>query len=214
MLQNIALIPDGARRYAQREGIDLETAYLHTSEHLVRLCEALSKRGLKNIHIYSFSIHNLKRAPTEVFACLNAGCEFIRMINKAELNVQMHGDLMAIANTHPELARLCATCHGYFFPKFQTTIHLYIGYSLGHYLATLQNTYVNQEELRSHLLDTSIDLLVRTGGARTLSDFLPIELRYAQLYFMSPLFMDFGIGDLMAVCDEYERDFPDLKFGE
>ena len=81
-------------------------------------------------------------------------------------------------------------------------------------MATLQNTYVNQEELRSHLLDTSIDLLVRTGGARTLSDFLPIELRYAQLYFMSPLFMDFGIGDLMAVCDEYERDFPDLKFGE
>lgn len=126
----------------------------------------------------------------------------------------MHGDLTAIAENNAELAQLCATCHGYFFPKFPTTVHLYIGYSLGHYLATLQNTYANQEELRAHLLDTSIDLLVRTGGARTLSDFLPIELRYAQLYFMPQLFMDFTVDDLMAVCDEFEREFPALKFGE
>ena len=64
------------------------------------------------------------------------------------------------------------------------------------------------------LTKLSLDLVIRTGDAITLSDFLPIESRYAQLYFLPTLFNDLTVDDLMGICDQYEAALPTLKHGE
>ena len=52
-----------------------------------------------------------------------------------------------------------------------------------------------------------VDLLIRTGGERRLSDFLLWECAYAELYFTSRFWPDFGAGDLReAVTDFRARD--------
>lgn len=55
-----------------------------------------------------------------------------------------------------------------------------------------------------------VDLLVRTGGERRLSDFLLWECAYAELYFTDLLWPDFGAGELAAALADYrgrERRF-------
>ena len=50
-------------------------------------------------------------------------------------------------------------------------------------------------------LGPDVDLLIRTGGERRLSDFLLWECAYAELYFTDALWPDFGVEDLSAAVD-------------
>jgi undecaprenyl diphosphate synthase len=56
-----------------------------------------------------------------------------------------------------------------------------------------------------------LDLLIRTGGERRLSDFLLWEAAYAELYFTGVMWPDFGPDDLRAAV----RDFSgrERRFG-
>jgi undecaprenyl diphosphate synthase len=58
-----------------------------------------------------------------------------------------------------------------------------------------------------------VDLLIRTGGERRLSDFLLWESAYAELYFTDLAWPDFGEEDLAAALAEFrvrERRFGGL----
>jgi undecaprenyl diphosphate synthase len=56
-----------------------------------------------------------------------------------------------------------------------------------------------------------LDLLVRTGGERRLSDFLLWEAAYAELVFLDRMWPDFGADDLAAAVQEFQR--RDRRFG-
>jgi undecaprenyl diphosphate synthase len=59
-----------------------------------------------------------------------------------------------------------------------------------------------------------VDLLIRTGGERRLSDFLLWESAYAELRFTRRLWPDFGRSDLAAAVQDYrgrERRFGGLR---
>jgi undecaprenyl diphosphate synthase len=60
------------------------------------------------------------------------------------------------------------------------------------------------------LLLPDVDLLIRTGGERRLSDFLLWESAYAELLFLDRLWPDFTAADLAAALTEFrsrERRF-------
>jgi|SRR5215831_3722478 len=56
-----------------------------------------------------------------------------------------------------------------------------------------------------------VDLLIRSGGEKRLSDFLLWELAYAELYFVNTLWPDFGIEDLRAAIADFQR--RERRFG-
>ena len=56
-----------------------------------------------------------------------------------------------------------------------------------------------------------VDLLVRTGGERRLSDFLLWECAYAELYFTDTYWPDFGREDIDIALADYGR--RKRKFG-
>jgi undecaprenyl diphosphate synthase len=49
----------------------------------------------------------------------------------------------------------------------------------------------------------NVDLLIRTGGEKRLSDFLLWESAYAELYFTERMWPDFGAVDLEAAVSEF-----------
>ena len=51
----------------------------------------------------------------------------------------------------------------------------------------------------------NVDLLIRTGGEKRLSDFLLWESAYAELYFTERMWPDFGAIDLEAAVSEFGR---------
>ena len=56
-----------------------------------------------------------------------------------------------------------------------------------------------------------VDLLIRSGGEKRLSDFLLWESAYAELCFIDTLWPDFGADDLRAALAEFHR--RERRFG-
>jgi undecaprenyl diphosphate synthase len=56
-----------------------------------------------------------------------------------------------------------------------------------------------------------VDLLIRPGGEKRLSDFLLWECAYAELMFSDRLWPDFSADDLRAALQEYRN--RDRRFG-
>ena len=63
------------------------------------------------------------------------------------------------------------------------------------------------EELFERYLDTAgipdVDLMIRTGGNHRLSNFLPWQTTYAELYFTDVLWPDFSEADLQEALAYY-----------
>jgi undecaprenyl diphosphate synthase len=56
-----------------------------------------------------------------------------------------------------------------------------------------------------------LDLIIRTGGEQRISDFLLLECAYAELFFSTRLWPDFGEADLRAALSAYHQ--RDRRFG-
>ena len=56
-----------------------------------------------------------------------------------------------------------------------------------------------------------VDLLIRTGGEKRLSDFLLWESAYAELHFTDRMWPDFGAADLESALQEFSR--RERRFG-
>jgi undecaprenyl diphosphate synthase len=66
----------------------------------------------------------------------------------------------------------------------------------------------------SHILTSEtgdVDLLIRTGGEKRLSDFLLWESAYAELLFADRMWPDFGAADLEGAVEEFYR--RERRFG-
>ena len=57
----------------------------------------------------------------------------------------------------------------------------------------------------------NVDLLIRTGGEKRLSDFLLWESAYAELFFTERMWPDFDATDLAAAVQEFRR--RERRFG-
>src|SRR5205085_11791501 len=58
---------------------------------------------------------------------------------------------------------------------------------------------------------SDVDLLIRSGGEKRLSDFLLWECAYAELCFVDRLWPDFGAGDLSAAIADFRQ--RERRFG-
>ena len=67
------------------------------------------------------------------------------------------------------------------------------------------------EAIHSRPAAPDVDLLIRTGGERRLSDFLLWECAYAELFFTHRRWPDFGVADLQGAVTEFT--IRDRRFG-
>jgi len=215
VIRSIGIIPDGGRRWAAREGRPLYEAYLQTFRNLRRQVDLLQGRGIRHIHIYAFSRFNLKRESHEVLACLDAENVFLQELISGGYRIRIRGDLDAISPIHPRIVQTALSISTEFHEQDpRPLLHFYIGYSFRHYLESIGRASADIQDFIDSLLRDSIDLIVRTGGAATLSEFLPIEARYAQIFFLPTLFNDFSPEELSDICDRYEAETAVFKYGE
>lgn len=213
-IESVGIIPDGTRRWAKREKISLLSGYRHAFANLTAHIEALSTRGVKHVHVYMFSIYNLKRSNDEIKSCLDAECEFLANLIACNKCLYIYGDIVAVSGIHVGISEVINSIISRKPSNDETAIHLYIGYSFMQHIGSILRDEPTVSSAIATLEQLSLDFVVRTGDAITLSDFLPIESRYAQLYFLPTLFNDFTVDDLMDICNKYEATSTTFKYGE
>lgn len=222
-----AIILDGNGRWATGRGLAREAGHRAGAEAVRRIVRAAPRLGIGTLTLYAFSSDNWQRPAREVAGLLSLFAEFLR---SETIDCQAHGVRLSVIGRRDRLplslraavaAAERATATGR-----RLWLRVAIDYSGRDQIllaaerapAGARLTRPQFAALLGHVGHGTrpapdVDLLVRTGGERRLSDFLLWEVAYAELFFTDKSWPEFGEADLAAVVREFhtrERRFGGL----
>lgn len=208
-LTHLAVIMDGNRRWARKRGLAVllghKEALNNTIEPLVEKC---AKSGISYITLWAFSCENWKRDEKEVAGMLSLFRDGMksfgkRMIQKG-VNIKVIGDLSRFPeDIQKSVKELCGASEN------NTAITLIVALNYGGRDEIVRAIHKMKKENKSFekCLDTAgipdPDLIIRTGGEKRLSGFLPWQSVYSELYFTEVLFPDFSVEELDKALADY-----------
>ncbi|MDC7236020.1 MAG: polyprenyl diphosphate synthase [Spirochaetales bacterium] len=220
---HIGIIMDGNGRWAKQRGQIRSAGHREGLNAAKAVVKAASDMGIKNLSLYVFSTENWKRTEEEV--------SFLMVLIKSYLKkeYQFYKD-NAIRVVHSgDISRLP--------PEIQTeintvmeqtahfkglTVNLLINYGGQDEIVRAVNSHIERhpgEPLTAEGLAGSldnpdlppVDLLIRTGGEKRISNFLIWQTAYAELYFSDKLWPEWSGEDLQAAVDSFTN--RDRRFG-
>lgn len=188
---HIGIIPDGNRRWAQREGLEKKEGYQKGLPPGFRLFELLVEHGVKEATFYGFTRDNNKRAVEQRKAFTQACVDAVGLLENKNANLLVIGNDRSSA--FPDALKPYANKR-VIFHEGGININFLVNYDWEWDLKTALKTggTIASTEI------SRVDLLIRWGGRRRLSGFLPVQSVYADFY----------------VVDDYWPDFQDKHFLE
>jgi undecaprenyl pyrophosphate synthase len=205
--RHFALIPDGVRRWSVRHSVSLEIAYEAVVGALTQLSDTVFAHEIGTLSVYVLSKHNLLRTSDELAATIRSHIRIFQgvlplLAKKWEATIYHIGDVNSLPGEYGlALRNACEESHS---PSSKRKIYIYAGYGAEWELDARLRGDANGFHCS---LPDDVDLLLRTGGELRLSGFLPIQLRYAELFFLEKLFPDTQSVDVERVIQAYgERE--------
>jgi len=212
---HVGIIPDGGRRWALAHGCTLEDAYNKTRSILEALVNLLLGKGVRVISIYLSSIQNFRREPADlaVFIKLIESAfsnEITDIANLNNLKIVIAGNREIIPSS---LRSVVISMEKSTLQNSRGQLNLLLAYDPLEEIIHAFKESDNPESFYNHLqVNSPVDVVIRTGNAPLLSNFLPLQSGYARLFFFDKLFNDLTTEDLNKVLDNFAE--IDRKFGE
>ncbi len=216
---HVAIIMDGNGRWATTKGRPRTAGHVAGAEAVRRTVEAARGLGIGTLTLFAFSSDNWHRPPEEVGALMRL---FRRYLVKEAARCAEDGVRIRVIGRRdrlpPLLVRVIQQAEAMTAGGKEALLRIAIDYSArdailraAHRLHLLGGNEASREAFSSLLADENplpdVDLLIRTGGEKRLSDFLLWECAYAELVFTERMWPDFGADDLAeAVRDFHHRD--------
>lgn len=224
---HVAIILDGNGRWAEKRGLSRSEGHRAGGEALDRLLGDALKENIGVVSLYAFSTENWKRPKAEIQAIWALMREFFqtRFERCMELGIRVtaSGDLSKLPALNRKLiadvvkksagnrALVANFCVNY--GSYDEILHA-AGEVVLERVKSKSTKPVTRAEFEKHLYThplPPVDLLVRPGGEKRLSNFLLWQCAYAELYFTDVLWPDFNKKHLKAALNWY-RSRP-RKFG-
>lgn len=193
--QHIGIIPDGNRRWAAMKGYEKQDGYSHGIKPGFELYKLCIELGIKEMTLYGFTQDNTKRPAiqTQAFrkACVDAVLEL----------AGRDAELLVIGNTESPMfpRELLPFTKRVRFGRGLIKINFLVNYGwnwdLNQAFSRMRSCgTAASKNLMEHIASADIsrvDFLIRWGGRRRLSGFLPIQSVYADFYILDELWPDF-----------------------
>ncbi len=218
--RHVAIIMDGNGRWAEARGLSRIKGHQAGATSVRRITTRARERGVESLTLYAFSTENWNRPKAEVNGLWKLLVEFLQSELRTLLDNQISLRLIGDASALPLLARkalqqvIKRTAK-----QDQMRLNLALNYGAKSEIIQAVNTMVSQGEpldeahLENRLYTAGqppVDLLIRTGGERRLSNFLLWQAAYAELLFVDTLWPDFDAQAFDAALQEFagrERRF-------
>jgi undecaprenyl diphosphate synthase len=221
---HVAILLDGNGRWAASHGLRRSEGHRAGVEAVRRVVRAAPALGIGTLTLYAFSSDNWGRPLSEVAALLDLLEEYFRgeagqcAAENVRLRVIGRRDRIppSLAQAIECAERLTANCRG-------LELRIAVDYSSRDAILRaacwmLSSVEVSEREFAKRLGEVThgngpaldVDLLIRTGGDRRLSDFMLWECAYAELFFTPRMWPDFAAEDLAAALEDFrgrERRF-------
>jgi undecaprenyl diphosphate synthase len=206
---------DGNGRWALARGLAREAGHRAGVETVTRIVQAAPDAGIGILTLFAFSSDNWRRPRLEVDALMRLLALYLEneadrcLRNGVRLEVIGRRDRLPGA-----LRRAIEKTEGVTAAGQRLWLRIAFDYSgRDAILAAARHVATLSRESVEHALGPPVDLLIRTGGERRLSDFLLWECAYAELVFSSRMWPDFDAADLAAAVREFRgrhRRFGDI----
>ncbi len=216
--RHVAIIMDGNRRWARREGVPEVQGHAAGVEAIRPIVQHAAARGIEVLTIYAFSRENWQRSSHEVEALIGLLDATIRdetpRLVEEGVQVRLAGRLDELPpETRASIEQaILATAGG-----GRMVLNVAFNYSSRTEIVDAVRAFVDdgnslldldEEALGSYLYTADLpdpDLLIRTGGDQRISNFLLWQAAYAELYFCDRFWPDFGPAELDAAIAEFAR---------
>jgi undecaprenyl diphosphate synthase len=229
--EHIAFIMDGNNRWAAGKGRVVTFGHKAGAETLRLMIDLGRKRGTKAMTFYAFSTENWKRPRHEVSFLMGLALrqfkQYARDAVEEDIRIRIVGD-------HND-SRVPRYVKEAILEVEEATLHcgsmdvnlvfnyggeddiLHAAKKIAALVARneLKEADINQFVFRQGLLShgvPDVDLLIRTSGEQRVSNFLPLQLKYAEFYFTKTLWPDFDEAAFDEALAAYEG--RDRRMGE
>lgn len=227
--EHIAIIMDGNRRWAKKEGLPPMAGHWRGAEILSKIVRCSAEIGIKTLTVYAFSTENWKRPPLEVKALMRLfKSHLIRqtpvMIEEG-VRFSVIGDCSKFSRDLQKTLKETeeATSDG---RSLDLVVALNYGArdemkrAMENILEDCLAKKISKEDLSEDLIGTYLDtskwkdpdLLIRPSGENRLSNFLLWQISYSEIYVTETLWPDFTEKDLLDAILEYQK--RELRLGK
>jgi undecaprenyl diphosphate synthase len=215
---HVGIIMDGNGRWARDRGLPRSHGHREGLETAKRIVAHASESGVSSLSLYAFSTENWQRAEDEVNYLMNLIKKHLRkqydFYREHNIRVTHSGDLKRLpAAVRREI--LLAEDDTRDFDGMR--VNLLINYGGRDEIVRAVSRFLRDggtaeefcEQSVSDNLDhpeiPNLDLLIRTGGEKRLSNFLIWQSAYAELYFSDVFWPDWSSADLDEAFEHYRK---------
>lgn len=203
---HIGIIPDGNRRWAIKNNYEKHQGYAYGVAPGFECYELMLELGVKEATFYGFTVDNTKRAKIQTQSYVKACVDAVEILANKDAN------LLVIGNDNSEV-----------FPKelqkyANKRVHFGKGLININFLVNYDWKWdlnkgcksLEQQKNESFLKQIAsadisrIDLIIRWGGRRRLSGFLPIQSVYSDFYVLEDYWPDFKKEQFLEAIDWYQ----------
>jgi len=217
-LQHLAIIMDGNRRWATGKGLPKLMGHTEGAKNLKKIAKAVKQRGIPFLTLYTLSTENLKeRSPEELdhlFSLISQLIDYLDEFFKEDAKLCVIGDYTKLpAKPLKALEGMMEQTKN----NKSMTLTLAINYGGRNELTRafqkmvaqeIKQEEITEESIQKHL-DTAdmpdVDLVIRTSGAQRLSNYLPWQTTYAELYFTPVHWPAFSETDLDTAIEWFQN---------
>ncbi|QJT94853.1 di-trans,poly-cis-decaprenylcistransferase [Wolbachia endosymbiont of Diaphorina citri] len=223
--KHLAIIMDGNSRWAKNQGRVKIDGYRKGSEVAFDIAKHCTTLAISYLTLYAFSMENWLRPENEtdclfdLFYSVLTNEDKINFIDNSNIKLNFIGNLSLLPSkifdqikkveevTHKNDGLLLTIAVSY--GANQEIIH-----AINNIIKRNIDCVLKEDEFEKFLYTKDLpklDLLIRTGGEKRLSNFLLWQAAYAELYFCDTLWPDFSCQDLIKALEDYTK--REKKYG-
>jgi undecaprenyl diphosphate synthase len=195
---HVAIIMDGNGRWATARGLPRTAGHRAGADAVRRVVETAPRVGIRTLTLFAFSADNWKRPAREVSALMRL---FQRYLASEAAALRENGVRLSVIGRRDRLAeplvRQISAAERLTEDGSRLHLRLAVDYSA--------REAISRSARDPESLGPDVDLLIRTGGERRLSDFMLWECAYAELYFTDRRWPDFAAADLERALDDFQH---------
>ena len=209
--KHIGVIPDGNRRWALNNNLSEEMGYKHGINPGLEVFKLCQKEGIEEVTFYGYTVDNTKRPLKQKIEFIKACLESVMLLTKEDCEILVVGDTDSPAFPAEFLP---FTKERKKFGKGGIKVNFLIHYGWAWDLDFKKQhcplgKHVNPR-LKSEDI-SRIDLIIRWGGRRRLSGFLPVQSVYADFYVVDSMWPDFKEKEFYNALKWYDKQDVTLE---
>jgi len=218
--RHVAVIMDGNGRWARQRALPRQAGHRAGIKPVRAIVEHCANQGVEFLTLFAFSSENWRRPREEIRGLMSL---FVDALNKEVAELDENGIRLSfmgeIQLLNPALQEAIRAAEARTRDNTRMDLMLAVAYGGRADLVNAARKVAQRVaagELDAGRIDESdyvaalemaqlpdVDLLIRTGGERRISNFLLWSLAYSELYFSDALWPDFNVAELSRALEFY-----------